>query len=211
MHKYDIRERGRGIEDASKALILLHGRGATAENILTLADFFTDETWYVAAPQATDFQWYPYSFLTPVSQNEPWLTSAIEYIRKLIDSISRHIPVENIYLMGFSQGACLSAEIAARYAREYGGIGVFTGGLIGDEPDPGLYRGDLKGTRIYISNGDNDPHIPMERSDETKRQFEKMGASVRYDIFPGRAHTIIQQEIENAKEFFFETGRHRGL
>lgn len=203
MHIYDIRERGCDLKDASKALILLHGRGATAENILMLADFFTDDSWYVAAPQATDLQWYPYSFLMPVSQNEPWLSSAIEYIRKLIDKISRNIPYQNIYLMGFSQGACLSAEFAARFAREYGGIAVFTGGLIGEEPDPGMYEGDLERTKVYISNGDDDPHIPLKRSEETKRHLERMGASVRYDIFPGRDHTISQQEIENAREFFF--------
>ena len=199
MHTYDIREKGNP-ETASKALILLHGRGATAENIMQLADLFTDDSWYVAAPQATGYQWYPYSFLMPSEQNEPWLTSAIDYVKRKIDDISGHMPSESIYIMGFSQGACLTAETAARYARRYGGLALFTGGLIGEEPAFDLYRGDFAGTPVYISNGDNDPHIPQSRSEETRGQLQKMGASVTLDIFPGREHTIIQEEIDRARE-----------
>lgn len=199
MHRHDIRERG-DLKTASKALILLHGRGATAENIMQLADFFADGDWYVAAPQATGYQWYPYSFLIPADQNEPWLTSAIDYVKKIIDNISGHIPSENIYIMGFSQGACLTAETAARYARRYGGLALFTGGLIGEEPARELYRGDFAGTPVYISNGDNDPHIPQSRSEETRDQLKSMGAEVTLDIFPGREHTIIQEEIDRARE-----------
>ncbi len=201
MHKFDIRENGKKLQDASKALLLLHGRGATAENIMTLADFFTDGSWYVAAPQATNFQWYPNSFLMPVAQNEPWLSSAIDYVKKMIDGISEYIPAENIYLMGFSQGACLSSEVAARFAGRYGGIAVFTGGLIGSEPGYNHYKGNFEGTRIYISNSDNDPHIPLSRSEDTRDQLLKMGATVSLDIFPGRDHTIIQEELENARSF----------
>ncbi|TVR69165.1 MAG: phospholipase [Marinilabiliales bacterium] len=199
MHSYDIRERG-NLQTASKALILLHGRGATAENIMPLADFFTNESWYVAAPQATNYQWYPYSFLMPAEQNEPWLSSAIDYVKKIIDNISGHIPSENIYIMGFSQGACLSAEVAARNAAKYGGLGIFTGGVIGEEPAWELYRGDFKSTPVYISNGDNDPHIPQSRSEESRDQLQGMGARVTLDIFPGREHTILQEEIDRAKE-----------
>ncbi len=201
MHEYDVRERGRDLKDADRALILLHGRGAAAENILPLADYFAAESWYVAAPQATDFRWYPHSFLMPVSRNEPWLSSAIDYVKKIIDNISRYIPAENIYLMGFSQGACLSAEIAARFATKYGGVAAFTGGLIGETVDGEKYRGDFRGTKIYISNGDNDPHIPLIRSEETLKQLKNMGADARLDIFPGRDHTIIPEEIEKAKDF----------
>ena len=199
MHNYDIRERGNP-ETASKALILLHGRGATAENIMQLADLFAEESWYVAAPQATGYQWYPYSFLMPSEQNEPWLTSAIDYVKKIIDNISGHLPSENIFIMGFSQGACLTAETAARYARRYGGLALFTGGLIGEEPAIDLYRGDFAGTPVYISNGDNDPHIPQSRSEETRDHLQRMGADVTLDIFPGREHTIIQEEIDRARE-----------
>ena len=205
MHEYDVRERGRDLKDADRALILLHGRGAAAENILPLADYFAAESWYVAAPQATDFRWYPHSFLMPVSRNEPWLSSAIDYVKKIIDNISRYIPAENIYLMGFSQGACLSAEIAARFATKYGGVAAFTGGLIGETVDGEKYRGDFRGTKIYISNGDNDPHIPLIRSEETLKQLEKMGADARLDVFPGRDHAIIPEEIEKAKDFLSST------
>ncbi len=201
MHKFDVLEEGKRLQEASKALVLIHGRGATAENILPLAGFFTDESWYVAAPQATNFQWYPHSFMMPVSQNEPWLSSAVDYVKKIIDNISKQIPEKNIYLMGFSQGACLSVEVAARYATRYGGIAAFTGGLIGSEPGYDKYNGSFDGTRIYISNGDNDPHIPQSRTEETRDQLVKMGADVTLDIFPGRDHTILEDELEKAKSF----------
>jgi phospholipase/carboxylesterase len=206
LHKYDLRERGRP-DSASRALILLHGRGASAENILPLADFFAGDNWYVVAPQATNFQWYPYSFLMPASQNEPWLGSAIDYIKKIIDHTTRYLPSQNIYLMGFSQGACLSAEFAARFAVKYGGIAVFTGGLIGETLDPGLYKGDFQGTRVYISNGEDDPHIPVSRSEETREHLERLGARVRLEIFPGREHTVTHQEIVNAREFILGNGK----
>ncbi|MFO7923019.1 MAG: dienelactone hydrolase family protein [Bacteroidales bacterium] len=205
MHDYDIRERG-NLQTASKALILLHGRGATAENIMQLADFFGDDDWYVVAPQATGYQWYPYSFLMPSGQNEPWLSSSIDLVKKITDNIAEKIPSENIYMMGFSQGACLTAEVAARYAFKYGGLGIFTGGLIGEEPARELYKGDFKGTRVYISNGNNDPHIPQSRSEETRDQLHGMGAEVTLDIFPGREHTIIQEEIDRAREFLSGSG-----
>ncbi len=111
-----------------------------------------------------------------------------------------HIPSENIYIMGFSQGACLTAEVSARNARRYGGLALFTGGLIGEQPARDLYTGDFKGTRVYISNGDNDPHIPQGRSEETRDQLKSMGAEVTLDILPGREHTIIQEEIDRAQE-----------
>jgi phospholipase/carboxylesterase len=203
MHKFDLRKTGAGLKDASRALILLHGRGATAENIMQLAGNFADSSWHVVAPQATGLQWYPYSFLEPVSRNEPWLGSAVDYIRTVIDDISLHIPMKHIYLAGFSQGACLSAEVAARSATRYGGIVVFTGGLIGERVDPGNYSGSFMGTRIYISNGDNDPHIPIERSEETLMLLDSMGAEARLDIFPGRDHSVIPDEIKRAKDFVF--------
>ncbi len=203
MHRYDIKESGSSLPQASKALILLHGRGASSEDILSLAGFFADKTWYVAAPQATGSQWYPYSFMTPVAQNEPWLSSAVDYISRLLEDISRYIDKKDIYIMGFSQGACLSAEVAARFATRYGGVGVFTGGLIGERIYAENYNGNLKGTKIYISNGDNDPHIPMYRSEETQKQLDSMGAEVMLDIFPGRGHTITDKEIDRARSFIF--------
>jgi phospholipase/carboxylesterase len=203
MHNYDIRETGRSLEKASKALLLLHGRGATAENILPLADFFADDSWYVAAPQATGYQWYPYSFMAPVNENQPWLESALELVQKLIDDISLTKSAEDIYIAGFSQGACLASEVTARSARKYGGILLFTGGLIGDRLNTANYSGNFDGARVYISNGDSDPHIPLKRSVETREQLQEMGADVKLDIFPGREHTITPEEIDKAKSFVF--------
>jgi phospholipase/carboxylesterase len=204
MHNYDIRETGRSLDKAAKALILLHGRGATAESILPLAELFTDESWYVAVPQATGYQWYPNSFMAPVADNEPWLGSALDLVQRLIDDISRTIQSDEIYIAGFSQGACLASEVVARSARKYGGIALFTGGLIGDRLDTANYKGNFDGTRIYMSNGDNDPHIPRLRSVETQKQLREMGAEVKLDIFAGREHTITPEEIEKVKSFIFK-------
>ena len=201
MHKYEITETGRRPEKASGALILLHGRGATADDLLPLADVFTDGTWYVAAPQATNFQWYPYGFMEPLTRNEPWLGSAISLVQKLINDITLNIPAEKIYMMGFSQGACLISEVAARNAGKFGGIAVFTGGLIGEKIYRENYSGNFEGTPVYISNGDNDPHIPERRSVETKQQLLDMGAEVKLDIIPGRGHSISPEEVYSAKSF----------
>ncbi len=204
MHSYNIIEKGSPLNKAKNALILVHGRGATAHDILSLAAIFTDETWYIAAPQATNYIWYPYSFMAPVEQNEPWLSSAIDILHKLLQNIQENLPADNIYLMGFSQGACLTAEVAARFARRYGGVVSFTGGLIGSELQLENYKGHFNGTSIYLSNGNNDPHIPLSRSFETQLQLKRMGANLELDIFPDRPHTIIEQELEKAKTLIFK-------
>jgi len=201
MHQYTIIEKGSPVDKAGRALILLHGRGGSAEDILSLAGHFTDESWYVVAPQATGNSWYPHSFLMPAEQNEPWLSSAIDTVNRLLLSVLKHISSENIFIMGFSQGACLSAEVAARFARKYGGIAAFTGGLIGDYVDNQKYRGNFEGTKIYLSNGSNDPHIPLERSEKTKITLEKQGAHVKLDIFQDRQHTVLMEEVERARGF----------
>jgi phospholipase/carboxylesterase len=203
MHKPDLTEKGRVIESADKAMILLHGRGASARDIMLLADEFCDDRFYIAAPQATNNTWYPYSFMAPESDNEPWLSSAVNTVKSLIDDVSRHIPVDQIYLMGFSQGACLAVEVAARYARQYAGIAAFTGGLIGETIDSDKYSGDFAGTPVYLANSDRDPHIPVSRSEESKRILEIMGGKVTLEIYPGMPHTIIREEIEKVKEIMF--------
>lgn len=207
MHAYNITEQGSSLENAKKALILIHGRGASADDILGLAPYFAHDDWYVAAPQATNHTWYPYSFMVPAAQNEPWLSSAIEVVHRLVEGIVEKLGAEHLYIMGFSQGACLTAEVTARFARKYGSIGIFTGGLIGAQPDYGRYSGNFNGTPVYISNGDSDPHIPLSRSDETLRQFEKMGAYAKMDIFPNRPHTITQQELNRMNSMIAATDR----
>jgi phospholipase/carboxylesterase len=202
MHDYTIVERGAPLQSAQKAIILIHGRGAGAEDILSLEPFFSGEHTYIVAPEANNCTWYPYSFMIATEQNQPWLNSAIQTIEVLIQNIERHVPVQNIFIMGFSQGACLASEVACRNARRYGGIAVFTGGLIGQQINTTNYKGNFEQTPVYLSNGDHDPHIPLGRTEETYDIMNRMGADIRKEIFPGRTHTINEQEIEHVKEIF---------
>jgi phospholipase/carboxylesterase len=202
MHSNNIVERGTPLKEAEEAIILIHGRGAPPDDILSLADFFDTQNTYIAAPEANNYVWYPLSFLAPREQNQPWLDSALENIDKLISEIEKFIPAEKIFLMGFSQGACLTAEVTSRNARKFAGIGIFTGGLIGAEPNRNDYQGNFKGTPVYLSNGDNDPHIPMERTEETYKIMKDLGAEVTKEIFPGRPHTIHMEELKKAKALF---------
>lgn len=202
MHNYNVVERGTKLQEAEKAIILIHGRGAPPDDILSLADFFETENTYVVAPEANQYVWYPLSFLAPRAQNQPWLDSALENINRLISEIEKYIPTEKIFVKGFSQGACLTAEVTSRNARKFAGTGIFTGGLIGDKPDPNNYSGNFDGTPVYLSNGDNDPHIPLQRTEETHKILEGLGAEVTKEIFPGRPHTIMMEEINKAKTLF---------
>lgn len=195
MHSYKIVEKGTPLEKASKALILLHGRGGTAEDILGLAKALDADSYYIAAPQATMNTWYPYSFLADEASNEPWLSSAVNIVKRLIDETSHKIPLSSIYVMGFSQGACLAVETTARFPALYGGVAAFTGGLIGRTLDPAKYKGDFAGTKIFMGNSDIDPHVPLSRSEETKAILEKLGAEVTLKVYPGMAHTINQDEL----------------
>lgn len=149
---------------------MLHGRGATAHDILSLADNLNTEGFALIAPQATNNTWYPYSFLVPPAQNEPWLSSALNILEDLLNDIkSKGITSENIYFGGFSQGACLMAEFVTRNADRYGGVALFTGGLIGDHIYAENYKGDFGGTPIFIGSGNPDAHVPVERVKETER------------------------------------------
>ncbi len=203
MHDYKILEKGKPIHQASKAIILLHGRGGSAHDIISLANEFCDETFYIAAPQATNNTWYPYSFLAPINQNEPWISSAIDVVKRLIDETAQIVGVEKIYLMGFSQGACLTLEVAARYAQPYAGVAAFTGGLIGDLLNTLNYQGNFKGSKIFIGNSDYDPHVPLERSEASRDILQEMGANVLLKVYPNMLHTIIADEIKSVKELMF--------
>lgn len=207
MHEYNIIEKGKPLAEAGKAIILLHGRGADAYDILPLADHFCDDTFYIAAPQATNNAWYPYSFLSPEARNEPWLTSAVGTVKRIIDNIGKHLSGDKIYLMGFSQGACLSLETSAQYAIRYAGVAAFTGGLIGEKIRTEKYHGNFEGTRIFIGNSDIDPHVPVERTDATKKLLEMKGAEVTYKIYKGMPHTIIQDEIDTVQKLMFKNNK----
>lgn len=190
---------GAPLAKARGAMILLHGRGATAESILDLADFIPHPGLAYLAPQAADYAWYPYSFLEPLSRNEPYLSSALATVERLVAEIeAAGIPAARIVLAGFSQGACLAAEYAARHAQRFGGLLIFSGGLIGPDGTPRDYPGSLDGTPALLGCSDADPYIPVGRVRQTATLFERMGAAVDLRIYPRMGHTINDDEIKAA-------------
>lgn len=189
---------GKPLEQAQAAMILIHGRGATAESILTLAEELYHPDIVYLAPQATGYTWYPYSFLVPIEQNEPGISSGIAVIESLVNEISTAgIPYERILIGGFSQGACLATEYTARHARRYGGLLGFSGGLIGPEGTPRDYAGSLDGTPVFLGCSDVDPHIPKARVELTAEVLGKLGGEVTVRLYPGMGHTINQDEIDH--------------
>lgn len=204
MHQKEIITAGKKMDEAKKALIMVHGRGASAENIIGLAPNLNVKDYALIAPQATNYTWYPYSFLAPPTQNEPWLSSALELLNEVVRDINKAgITADNIYFLGFSQGACLTLEFVTRHAKKWGGVAAFTGGLIGDKMYPENYTGDFKGTPIFIGTSNPDPHIPVERVHETTKILKTMNASVTEKIYQNMGHTISQDEIEKANELIF--------
>ena len=195
---------GKELNATSKVLILLHGRGSTAEDILSLSSHLDVEEFSLLAPQATNNTWYPYSFLVPPSQNEPWLSSAIQLVKELVnDVLGKGVPSNNIYFTGFSQGACLALEFVARNAEKYGGIAAFSGGLIGDKINSENYKGDFKGTPVFIGTSNPDPHVPVERFYATTKILRNMNAAVTEKVYNNMGHTINQDEIDNANRLVF--------
>ena len=197
MHKRNILQGGVPIEEAKNAMIMIHGRGGDARGIMELSQYFPLNDFALLAPQATNSTWYPYSFLAPADQNEPWLSSAIHIIHSLIEEIiEKGIPSHKIYLLGFSQGACLTLESTARRAQKFGGVIAFTGGLIGDTINRENYNGDFMGTPVFIGTGDPDPHVPVQRAKDSTIILQDMGATVTEKIYPGIGHTITKEEID---------------
>jgi len=203
-HQKDIITAGLPIAEAKKAVIFIHGRGASAEDILSLNDHLEIADAALFAPQATNHSWYPYSFIAPVKDNQPALDSALAIIKDLVADIENAgIPQEQIYFIGFSQGACLTLEYITRNAGKYGGAVAFTGGLIGKELNMQNYKGNFKQTPILITTGDPDPHVPVSRVEVSEGILKKMNANVTVKIYPGRLHTIAKAEIELAKKLVF--------
>lgn len=191
---------GAPVAQARGALVLTHGRGATAESILTLAPLLgaDDLAWF--APQASGNTWYPFSFLSPIPQNEPGISSGIQLLADLVASIeAQGIPAERIALAGFSQGACLTLEFAARNARRYGALVGFSGGLIGPDGTPRDYAGRLEGTPVFLGCSDVDSHIPLARVNETARVLTGLGGVVDERIYPGMGHLVNDDEIAAAR------------
>lgn len=195
----EILHHGALITKASKALLILHGRGGTAKSMLGLAEMLCDSQYYIAAPQAMNNIWYPHSFMEKESLNEPNLSQSIQEIHNLIEDTAKHISRDQIFIAGFSQGACLSLEVSSRFATKYGGIAAFTGGLIGYEINESKYHGNFEGTKVFISNGDHDPFIPLKRSEESKVLMDKLGARVTLKVYEGRPHTVTEDEIQFVK------------
>jgi phospholipase/carboxylesterase len=185
------------VEEARLAVILVHGRGGSAEDMLGLADELRTHDVAYLAPQAAGHTWYPYSFLAPLAQNEPGLSSALRVLGTLVDEIAAEgLGAARIALLGFSQGACLSLEFAARSPRRYAGVIGLSGGVIGPPGTPRNYTGSLGGTPVFLGCSDIDPHIPVERVRETADVFRSMQASVDERIYPGMGHTINRDELD---------------
>ena len=192
----EIKTLGVPLEEATSAMIMVHKRGGRTDSILQYAQYFDAPNMVFLAPQAGGFTWYPYSFLAPIAQNEPGISSGMGVLRSLIAAVNEvGIPTEKIMLMGFSQGACLAAEFVARHAQRFGGLAVLSGGLIGPPDTPRNYLGNLENTPIFLGCSDIDFHIPKERVDESADVFTRMGATVTKRIYPGMDHIIIDDEI----------------
>jgi predicted esterase len=191
-----VRREGRPLDQALAAMILIHGRGATAEDILMLAYELEHPDYAYLAPQAAGYSWYPHSFLAPIPDNEPGISSGIALIGKLVEEVETvGIPRERILIAGFSQGACLGLEYVARNPARFGGVLGFSGGLIGPGGTPRDYSGSLDGTPVFLGCSDVDIHIPKERVEETAAVLASMDAAVTVRFYPGMAHTINQDEI----------------
>ena len=202
MHKHHIIKSGNST--ATKALILLHGRGSTAHNILSLIVNLNVEGYAFFAPQATNNSWYPESFLAKPELNEPWLSSALQMLAATVKEIENQgIAAENIYFLGFSQGACLASEFIARNAVKYGGAVIFTGGLIGDKVYNENYKGDFNNTPVFIGTSNPDFHVPVERVYDTVEVLKSMGANVTVKVYDNMGHTISQDEINLANQLVF--------
>src|SRR5258705_9102514 len=205
MHDKNIITAGKKLNKDGKVLIMLHGRGGTAEDILSLASGLNVKDFTLLAPQATNNTWYPYSFLAPPSQNEPWLSSALNLLNEVLNDLYNNgIPSESIYFTGFSQGACLTLESVTRNAHKYGGIAAFTGGLIGDKIYRNNYNGDFQNTPIFIGSSNPDPHVPVERVYATSNILKEMNAAVTEKVYDNLGHTINQNEIEIANKVVFD-------
>jgi len=191
---------GAPLETAAGALIAIHGRGAGAEDIIALGNEVAPPAVTILAPQAAGNTWYPYRFLEPTERNEPYLSSALRVVTDLISQLGEHgIPPAHVALLGFSQGACLALEAAARNPQRYAGVIGFSGGLIGPPGTSFDFTGSLDGTPVFLGCSDVDPHIPKERVEESAAALDRLGAVVDVRIYPGMGHTVNRDELDAAR------------
>lgn len=196
---------GELFENAEAAMIMIHGRGASAENILLLSEDLDMPGFTFLAPQAANYTWYPYGFMSPIEDNEPGISSALQVIADIFEKLeAKGIAPEKSILLGFSQGACLASEFAARNAKRYGGLIGLSGGLIGPDGTPRDYSGSLEGTPVFLGCSNTDPHIPAERVEETARILRQLDGEVIMRLYPKMGHTINQDEIDTARKMMME-------
>jgi predicted esterase len=192
---------GEPLDKARAAMVMIHGRGATAEDILSLAPLVAPPGMAFLAPQAANNTWYPYPFTQPLDRNEPWLSSALARVGQMLALVEQAgIPKEKTYLLGFSQGACLSLEYAARHATRYGGVFGLSGGLIGPDGTPRDYPGSMDGAPVFLGCSDVDFHIAKERVLESADVFRRLGAEVTARLYPNMGHTVNDDEIAFVKQ-----------
>lgn len=192
-----VRTAGEPLNRAQAALLMLHGRGARAEDILSIANELNQPGFAYLAPQAAEKTWYPNRFLVPLADNEPWLSSALSFVSDVLSQIIKAgIPPERVMLLGFSQGACLTLEFAARNARRYGGIVGLSGALIGPDDTPRDYKGSLEGTPVFLGCSDVDFHVPKERVQHAAGILRNLGGIVTERLYPNMDHSVNQDEIE---------------
>lgn len=200
IERHDLRRAGAPPARAKGVVLLIHGRGASAESMLPLADVAAMPELCYLAPQAEGYTWYPQSFMAPTAANEPYLTRALDRVATIIaDILGASVPSERLAVIGFSQGACLASETVLRNPRPYGFVGVLSGGAIGPPGTPRDYAGTLSGARIFLGCSDHDPHIPLARVKETTAVFTRMGASVTARIYPGASHGINEDEMTHVR------------
>jgi predicted esterase len=208
-----IRTAGAPLREAEVAMIMVHGRGASAESILTLAPALAAPGVAFLAPQAGGSQgnqWYPYGFMAPIERNEPGISSGMRAIERVLAQIGEAgIPAARTHLLGFSQGACLASEFVARHARRYGGLAVLSGALIGPDGTPRDYPGSLEGTPVFLGCSDVDSHIPAERVRESADVLRRLGGDVTLRIYPGMGHMVNDDEIEAVRAMIAHSGRDR--
>jgi len=196
---------GTPLAEARKVLIMIHGRGAAAQDILSLSRHLDVEDFALLAPQADGNSWYPLSFLAPPQDNEPHYSASLAALSAIVTELeAQGITREQMYFLGFSQGACLALEFTTRNASKFGGVAAFTGGLIGDRIYTENYSGSFEGTPVFIGTSNPDFHVPVQRVLDTEAVLKNMGASVTVKVYDNMPHTIIQDEIDLANQLVFK-------
>jgi phospholipase/carboxylesterase len=194
-HGQRVLQAGEPLDSARAAMILLHGRGATADDIMTIASEVQSPGWAYLAPQAAGNAWCPNPFTAPLESNEPYLSAALDMISNLVERVGASVPVQRLVLLGFSQGGCLALEWAARHARRYGAIAGLSGGLIGPDGTPRDYPASFDGTPVFLGCSDVDPYIGKDRVEEAAQVYRRMGAAVDLRLYPGMGHLVNEDEL----------------